>query len=67
MLGDVGGDVVDDLAELVTGEGRFELAVHELQRQLQATPMPAVDDRGQRVLRPHQQASGGLERPHGGR
>ena len=51
VVGDVGGDAVEDLVELIAGDGRLELAVGQLQRQLEAAPVPAVDDRGERLAR----------------
>ena len=44
VVGDVGGDSVEDLVELIAGHRRLELAVGQLQRQVKATPVPAVDD-----------------------
>jgi hypothetical protein len=62
MARDVGGDTVEDLVELIAGDGRLELAVGQLQRQIEAAPMPAVDDGGERLTRSHQQASRRLGR-----
>src|SRR5271166_5174413 len=63
VAGDMPGDSVEDLAELVAGDGRLELAVGQLKRQVEAAPMPAVDDRWERLTRPHQQTSRRLDRP----
>ena len=52
VVGDVGGDPVEDLVELVARDGRLELAVGQLQRQLEAAPVPAVDDRRERLAAP---------------
>ena len=62
VVRDVRGDPVEDLVELVAGDRRLELAVGKLQRELEAPPVAAVDDRRQRLARPHQQARRGLER-----
>ena len=62
VVGDVGGDAVEDLVELVAGEGRLELAVGQLQRQVEAAPVPAVDD-GREAARPLPPAGGPPSRP----
>ena len=63
VVGDVGADAVEDLAELIAGERRLELAVGQLQRQVEAAPVPAVDDGRERLARSHQQAGRRLDRP----
>ena len=45
VVGDVRGDAVEDLVDLLAGEGRLELAVGQLEREVEAAPVPAVDDR----------------------
>ncbi len=67
VAGDVGGDAVEDLAELVAGDGGFQLAVGQLERQVEAASVPAVDDGRHRLGRSHQQAGRRLDRFHGGR
>jgi hypothetical protein len=64
MARDVGGDPVEDLVELVAGDGRLQLAVGQLQRQVEAPPVPAVDDRGPRSAGSHQQVGRRLDRLH---
>jgi len=49
VLGDVVADAVEDLAELITRQRGLELAVGELQCQLQMPLMSAVDNRGERL------------------
>ena len=67
MLGDVAGDPVEDLVELIAGEGGLELAVGQLQRQLEPAPVPAVDDGRERLGRSHQETRRRLEGPDRGR
>jgi hypothetical protein len=64
VAGNVAADAVEDLAELIAGEGRLELAVGQLERQIHAAPVPAVDDGGGRLTRAHQQAGRRLNRPN---
>jgi hypothetical protein len=64
---DVRGDAVEDLAHLVARQRGLELAVGQLQRQLELARVPAVDDGRQRARGPHEQAAGGLDGPHGRR
>jgi hypothetical protein len=58
----VGGDAVENLLERVAGDGRLQLAVGQLQRQVETPPVPAVDDGGERLARSDQQASRRLDR-----
>jgi hypothetical protein len=67
VAGDVARDTVDDLAPLIARDRGLELAVGQLQRQIEAAAVPAVDDRGERLARPHQQAGRRLDRLDGGR
>ena len=46
---DVGADAVEDLVELIAGDRGLELAVGQLERQLEGAPVTAVDDRGKRL------------------
>src|SRR5581483_12430209 len=43
MACDVGGDEIEDLAHLVGGNHGLQLAVGQLQRELERAPMAAVD------------------------
>ena len=52
VVGDVGGDAVEDLADLLAGDGRLELAVGQLEREVEAAPVPGVDDGRERLARP---------------
>ena len=57
VLGDVAGDPVEDLVELIAGERRLELAVGQLERHLQPAPVPDVDDLWNRLVGSDQQAA----------
>jgi hypothetical protein len=65
VVGDVGADPVEDLVELIAGDRRLEFAVGQLERQVAAAPVPAVDDGGERLTRSHQEAGRRLDRPDG--
>jgi hypothetical protein len=59
---DVGGDAVEDLVELIAREGGLELAVGQLQGDVESAPMAAVDDGGRRLARSHQEPGCSLDR-----
>src|SRR4030088_2644618 len=63
VAGGVSADAVEDLVELIAGDRGLELAVGQLERQLEAAPVTAVDDRGERLRRSHEQAGRRLEGP----
>ncbi|HYX78481.1 MAG TPA: hypothetical protein VE727_03890, partial [Solirubrobacterales bacterium] len=46
VVGDVSTDPVEDLVELVAGDGGLELVVGQLQRQIEAAAVSAVDNGG---------------------
>ena len=64
VVGDVARDAVEDLVELISGQRRLELAVGQLQRQLEGPPVPHVDDGWRLLPLSNQQAGRRLHRLH---
>ncbi len=50
VLGDQRGDAVEHVAHLLGRRDRFELAVGQLEREVEVALVPAVDDRRQRTV-----------------
>ena len=67
MAGHVRRDAVEYLAQLVCRDGGLELAVGQLQRELERALVAAVDHRRQRAGSADQEAAGLLYWPHGRR
>ena len=62
MVGDVLGDAVDDVGHLLGRRHRFELALGQLERDVELALVPDVDDLWQRAFA-HQQSSDRFDRP----
>ena len=61
VLADERGDAVEDVAHLFGGGDRFELAVGQLEREVEVALVAGVDDDGQRAVA-DEQAPDGLDR-----
>ena len=62
VLADELGDAVEHVAHLLGRRDRLELAVGQLEREVEVALVAGVDDRGQRPVA-HEQPGDGLDRP----
>ena len=66
MLADERGDAVEHVAHLLGRRDRLELALGQLEREVEVALVAGVDDRRQRTVA-DQQPADGLDRALGGR
>ncbi len=66
VLGDEGGDAVDGIAHLLGRRHRLQLALRQLEGQVEVPAMADVDD-GRQGTVPDEQPADGLDRALGGR